>query len=504
MPITKPALQERHDKAVIKSEQTLHVLPSAPEIEEILLGVCILNPAGFSKVRTVFETHFVFYLEKHQIIWQSMTRLHKQNKPIDIMMVSEQLKRQKKDTLDKYFNGEKGCVRYLMDLTDRVTGDQHIVSWAQELYGYYMRRLAIRTAQQILEKSRDLSKDIYKTFDWSYSELRKNDPMGVLEVENVNLSLITGSKQKPQLGMVGSLLRERDLAFLFSDEGNGKSIFSYQIAYHVCTGTDLFVGSEFFKNHCAPKSTILFDFELTRREIYDRYSREGSIFSFPENFYRATISDSFTEMDNMADKIINHIEAMIKERKPEFVIIDNLTWICEESSDNSIAVKIMKKLDALRKQQDNLSILVIAHAVKRDSTMPIESRHLLGASAIKNFCTNMMAISKSKKDPGFKYLKHLKCRGATKYLTEDNVAILQISKSDYLKMELEGFDHEKEHLSLPDMDLFESQVDDKIMELHQKGFSLSKIAEQLKWDFSKTISKATIHRKIKKMKSEKQ
>jgi len=67
----------------------------------------------------------------------------------------------------------------------------------------------------------------YRQIDKAYKSLRKVDPSGILQISKVNQAIITGSKMNKQKRMVGTLIREGDLATLFGDEGTGKSVLSY-------------------------------------------------------------------------------------------------------------------------------------------------------------------------------------------------------------------------------------------------------------------------------------
>lgn len=494
---SRSAQSKKMDMSLIKNDVYGKIPPQNIEIEQVVLGACILTAGAFNKIKTIIDTPEVFYKPQHQDLWKAMTCINKRNSPIDILIVREELKKSK----FKSFKSQAEVVSYLMDISTMVASDANILSHAQIIYQKYMRRVSILTSSQMIQKAYDENEDIFKTYEFGYKALRKTDPVGVLQMESVNQAANRGSKEPEQKHLLGSILRERDLSFFFGDEGTGKSIFAYQIGDAISRGKSVFEDPN-FKNQCEAKKVIMFDFELTARDIYDRYSKEGRSHSFHENFIRVTIDDTWIEMQDMANKITDHIEGIIKEHKPGLAIIDNLTWIVDESTDNSIASKIMKKLDALRKQLAPLSILVIGHTPKRDKSLPLESRHLAGGKTLSNFCTSLFAISESMQDPGFKYIKQLKCRGGSKYFTADNVAVMQIVKpGSILKYDHSGFAKEVEHLSAVDIEEKESEIMDYILDLNDKKYSFRQISDMLRSEMGVSMSYNTVRRKINSSKS---
>ena len=467
--------------------------PQAIDLEKVVLGAIMLDKTALAAVKTVFQRTEVFYLQEHQMIFKAAMRLDKRNTPVDMLMIHDQLK--KDGNLDKI-----GGVKYLMELMDMVSSAANIIYHARIIYEKHMRRSALKTAKQLIAMAHDDKRDIFMSYSNAYKHLRKVDPSGILKLSKVNHSIITGSKQDQQKRMVGTLLREGDLAIFFGDEGTGKSVFSYQIGDAISKGVDL-IEMDGLHNQCKPKDVIMFDFEMVERQLFDRYSKEGNPYSFSDKFYRVSMDSSWTDMDNMATKIIDHIEAIIKTKEPGLAIIDNLTWICDETTDNTIATKVMKKLLALIKQIKGLTILVVAHTPKRDRSQPLESRHLAGAKSLSNYASALFGISKSMKDSNVRYIKQLKCRGDEEIFTEDNCLEFTIVKENaQLIMECIGTAFEKEHLQYEDMEDKGAMVNDLIRELDAKKYSSRKIAEEIKIQFGIKMVHTTVYRKIQKLK----
>lgn len=93
------------------------------------------------------------------------------------------------------------------------------------------------------------------------------------------------------------------------------------------------------------------------------------------------------------------------------MVIDNLTYLRNETERAKNALPLMKHLKALKNKFD-LSILVLAHTPKRDMTKPITRNDLQGSKMLINFCDSSFAIGESSKDKSLRYLKQIKVRNS--------------------------------------------------------------------------------------------
>ena len=71
------------------------VMPQALELEEVVLGACMLDKEAFSIIVEKLKPE-TFYLQAHQEIFQVMLDLFASMKPIDILTVHEELKKRGK------------------------------------------------------------------------------------------------------------------------------------------------------------------------------------------------------------------------------------------------------------------------------------------------------------------------------------------------------------------------------------------------------------------------
>ncbi len=318
----------------------------------------------------------------------------------------------------------------------------------------------------------------------------------MLRIQSMNEVLDEGAKEPPSRWMCGNLVKENEVCILFGDEGTGKSVLAFQMGDAVSRGKAIFPVPG-FENHCEPKFTIFYDFELEPSELFARYSFHNEKHMFHENFKRGSLSNDFLDLETMDQAIIHEIQRDIEIHKPGFVIIDNITYIISESQDPLVATNLMKKLLALQRKH-KLTILVIAHTPKRDLSMPIENRHLAGAKNLSNFAKSVIAVSHSKKDIDKRYIKHTKCRNGRKLHDESNVIeCVLLKEGAMLQYEFHGTGPEQPHLTVKDFSEIEkSAIQFAYDERKKKRTSYRTLADQISTIYDIEWSHTTIKRKV--------
>lgn len=237
--------------------------------------------------------------------------------------------------------------------------------------------------------------------------------VGMLQINRIN-DTIEKAKEKPEpQDMYHGIWNEGEVACLFSDSNVGKSILALQIAEEIAKR----------------QAVIYFDFEMSDTQLFIRYSDKQDIHKFPENLYRGSIDPYAISEGNFEETLIKNIESAALKFEAKVLIIDNLTYMCNDSEKGDSAGSLMMKLMRL-KQKYGWSLLVIAHTPKRDENDPIEPRHLAGSKKLFNFFDSVFALGRSCKDPSYRYLKQLKVRSGEIVYGADNVFILQLDKAD--------------------------------------------------------------------------
>jgi replicative DNA helicase len=139
--------------------------PQAPEVEEAVLGALMLERDAYIIVAAILKSES-FYKEEHQKIFKVIQHLVANEKPVDLLMVTQELKNRQE--LD-----EVGGPIYITQLTSRVASAAHIEFHARIIAQKYIQRELIRISSEIQVKSYDDSMELDDLIDYAESSLFK-------------------------------------------------------------------------------------------------------------------------------------------------------------------------------------------------------------------------------------------------------------------------------------------------------------------------------------------
>ena len=116
--------------------------PQAIDVEKAVLGALLLEPDAYSSISGIIDTHS-FYVEKHQIIFKTIKALKKKGIPVDLVTVTEELKK----------SGElkKISPTYVTQLTTLVVCAANIEKHARIIAEKYYKRESIGMANEIIK-----------------------------------------------------------------------------------------------------------------------------------------------------------------------------------------------------------------------------------------------------------------------------------------------------------------------------------------------------------------
>ena len=323
-----------------------------------------------------------------------------------------------------------------------------------------------------------------------------NDPkenIGIFRVRTAN-QCIEDAKNRPIPGMLfGELWYEGEICILFADSNLGKSILAVQIAISISEGIPI----ESFNLESPAQKVLLCDFELSDKQFEARYSVDfDNHYRFNPNFFRAEINPDEPIPDgygSFEDYLIHSLEQAITRTGAKVLIVDNLTYLKNETEKAKDALPLMKKLKELANRH-GLSILVLAHTPKRDMTKPITRNDLHGSKMLMNFCDSSFAIGESHRDSGLRYIKQIKARNIEILYDSENVCLCQIIKPyNILQFEFLSFGSEYEHLKRYSEDEKDKRIAD-VLELKKQGLSNFEIAGRY------GVSEGALRKWIKKSK----
>jgi len=216
------------------------VPPQAIDLEEAVLGAMMLEKDPLTEVIEILRPE-IFYKEAHQVIYQAIMELFANTEPVDILTVTEALR--KKGQLDLV-----GGPYYVTMLTSRVASAANIEYHAHILIQKYIQRELIHISSDIIKEAYEDTTDVFNLLDKAEGNLfyisenslrRTYRSMQALVSEAIQ-EIVSGKKQEGTLRGVGSGFTEldrvtggwqrSDLVILASRPGMGKTAFALTMA----------------------------------------------------------------------------------------------------------------------------------------------------------------------------------------------------------------------------------------------------------------------------------
>lgn len=323
--------------------------PQAIELEESVLGGLMLEKENFDKVTEILSPE-CFYKEAHGLIYQTIYDLVLANEPVDILTVSDSLRKASKLEV-------VGGAYYITELTRRVASTANIQYHAYIVKEKHILREMIRISGLVMEMAFDDSSDFTDTIDAFEAEMQPiRDFLGgispytpwnkLLDSENERIKIIASQKSIDLLGantgsetlnrVLGGF-RNSNLIIVAARPGIGKSTKSLSFAKAAAlTG----------------KPAVIFSLEMTADQLIRKFIIEES----------EVFSSKFL-LGNLSDEDLRKIDEAVEELKKLPIDIIDKSGI-KPMYAKSVIRKIKKKrgsvglvvIDYLQLMNSNVSI----------------------------------------------------------------------------------------------------------------------------------------------------
>lgn len=240
----KRTQQKRKSKTFLSTQNISggKMPPQAVDLEEAVLGAMMINKKGLNETIEILEEEY-FYRPQHQAIYSAITTLFNESQPIDLLTVSNQLKKD-----GKY--DEVGGDVYLVGLTEKVSSSAHIEYHARVVQEKYIMRKLIEISSDIIEQAYDETSDIFELLNEAESEIFKitdgslnNESQSSKDLVKAAIDQIKAMSQKEGLSGVPSGFRDidkitsgfhpSDLVILAARPGMGKTAFVLSMARNI-------------------------------------------------------------------------------------------------------------------------------------------------------------------------------------------------------------------------------------------------------------------------------
>lgn len=255
-----------------KKIPTGKVPPQSLDAEMSLLGAVLIDEevlADASELVTAKD----FYDKRHQLVFAGMMRLYERHKPVDLLTLTEELK--KKDDLDAV-----GGSAYLTELTNYVPTAAHARAYAELVQQKAVRRRLIKASAEISEMGFDEETTTQELLEKAEAELfsvsdqsLKQDLISIesiltesfdrIEELHRNKGALRGIRTGYRdLDNMTAGLQRSDLIILAARPAMGKTTLVTNLAYNVAT--------------IAKLPVLFFSLEMSKEQLIDRMLADAS------------------------------------------------------------------------------------------------------------------------------------------------------------------------------------------------------------------------------------
>ena len=255
-----------------KSVPAGKVPPQNVDAEMSLLGAVLIDEEVLADITEHVKAKD-FYDKRHAIIYDAVMRLYEKNKPVDLLTLTDELKRKKE--LD-----EIGGSAYLTELTNYVPTAAHAESYAEIVAQKAVRRRLIKASGEISELGYDeetttqelLQQAEAELFAVSDQSLKQDltslesiltDSFDRLEELHRNKGALRGVRTGYRdLDNMTAGLQRSDLIILAARPAMGKTTLVTNLAYNVAT--------------IAKQPVLMFSLEMSKEQLVDRMLADAS------------------------------------------------------------------------------------------------------------------------------------------------------------------------------------------------------------------------------------
>jgi len=155
--------------------------PQSLEYEKAVLGCCMIIAHAYDRASEIV-TEEMFYSDAHKLIYAAITDMSRNNRPVDIITVTEELK--KREELDMV-----GGPYYVTQLTNSVVSSAHIETYCRGILEKFLQREVIRISGELIGQAYEDSTDAFELLEEAEkmiggisSNLKFGDMVGIDQV----------------------------------------------------------------------------------------------------------------------------------------------------------------------------------------------------------------------------------------------------------------------------------------------------------------------------------
>lgn len=245
---------------------TAKIPPQNLDAESSLLGSILIDSDAIVRVADIVTVKD-FYDERHERIYEAISKLYNKHSPIDILTLSNQLK-------DDDFLDTVGGASYLTELTNYVPTAAHVEQYAEIVAQKALRRRLINASQEMVGLGYDESKTIQSLIEEAEAQLfqvsQQHVKQDIASIEDIlaesfeRLDDLHKDKGKirgvptgfKDLDNILAGLQRSDLIIVAARPSMGKTALSLNLAHNIATKSN--------------QPVLVFSLEMSKEQLVDR------------------------------------------------------------------------------------------------------------------------------------------------------------------------------------------------------------------------------------------
>jgi replicative DNA helicase len=345
--------------------------PQAVEYEIAVLGALLIRSTAIIEVSGTLKPE-MFYKEKHAIIYDAINELNKKSEPIDLLTVSNHLRKNGKfETI--------GGTKYLASLTEKIASSANIEYHARIIQEKALLRNLINLSNELQKEAYNDNCDVFELIargEMQLSNLVSFEISRILELrKGLEKMLINAGNNK--IGKsIGNMptgfscfdkrsggLQLSDLVIIAGETSQGKSSYAMSVIKHVA------------ENNI---NVAFFSLEMSTLQLCSRLTAIQSGIPATDILYKKMTDEDFISVnDGVAkleklpifiddsgvtnfEKIISSIRLMVAKFEVKVVAIDYVQLLSMEEKGKSKEQIVGYMIRKLKNTAKELNICIIA------------------------------------------------------------------------------------------------------------------------------------------------
>ncbi len=332
----------------------MSTLPASLDAERAVLGAILLDPDAYQPAADVLKPDD-FSHDAHRRIFAHMVKLRESGKPVDPVLLTEELMRA----------GELevvGGVAFLPGLTEglpRSTNVRHYVAIVREKA---VLRRVIHAGQKISRRAQEGPENVSELLAWAKESIpSSNGSGGPTPLLALELEELLSREIKPREMLLDPVLPEQGLVMVYAKRGDGKTYFALGMAVAVAGG-----GTFLQWKATRARRVLYVDGELPAKTLQERCAMlvagadiepgPGMLKLITPDLQEGPMPDPATVEGQAA------LESHLKD--VDLLILDNLSALCRQGKENEGESWLPVQEWALSLRRRGMSVLFVHHAGK--------------------------------------------------------------------------------------------------------------------------------------------